>query len=417
MLTEADQHAADALTAVEPAWTGMRTAADALGLESHTLLHCGPPASPGHALVEPILNSSAVACVFEGWADDLDEAMALVRSGSIRFLPAQDHRVATPMAAVVSPSMRMIELTDLRGRARRCYAPINGGGHGGSPVPRYGRRAPECVEFLRFLNGPVAELLDDVSAEPLPWLPLIDHALTGGDDTHLRHVAVHARLIEIIDARSDGQRSGPEADAFIREWPIFHLNFWMAAVRCILDGAAGVPSSSLVTALGGNGETFGLQVSGLPGRWFTVEATPPIGRLRDGFVAANTTGAFGDSAVIEAFGLGALAHRYAPQMRDLFAGHRHADLLSLPARLLATEHPGLPRSGARTGLVARSVVAHNATPVVELGIVDRNGEAGGLGAGLYRPPLDPFAAACGVLDAMQKKIPNATASVGDSSRN
>ena len=109
MLTEADQHAADALTAVEPAWTGMRTAADALGLESHTLLHCGPPASPAHALVEPILNSSAVACVFEGWADDLDEAMALVRSGSIRFLPAQDHRVATPMAAVVSPSMRMIE--------------------------------------------------------------------------------------------------------------------------------------------------------------------------------------------------------------------------------------------------------------------------------------------------------------------
>ena len=399
MLTEADQHAADALTAVEPAWTGMRTAADALGLESHTLLHCGPPASPGHALVEPILNSSAVACVFEGWADDLDEAMALVRSGSICFLPAQDHRVATPMAAVVSPSMPMIELTDLRGRARRCYAPINGGGHGGSPVPRYGRRAPECVEFLRFLNGPVAELLDDASAEPLPWLPLIDDALMGGDDTHLRHVAAHARLIEIIAARSHGQQSGTEADVFIREWPIFHLNFWMAAVRCILDGAARVPSSSLLTALGGNGETFGLQVSGLPGRWFTVEATPPIGRLRDGFLAADTTGAFGDSAVIEAFGLGALAHRYAPQMRDLFGGHRHADLLSLPARLLAAEHPGLPRSGARTGLVARSVVAHNATPVVELGIVDRNGEAGGLGAGLYRPPVEPFAAACDALDA------------------
>ena len=403
MLTEADHRAAEALAAVEPAWVGMRPAADALGLDRYTLLHCGPPAIPAHALVQPTLNSAAVACVFEGWADDLDEALALVRSGSIRFEAAQDHRVATPMAAVVSPSMHIIEMSDLGGSARRCYAPINGGGHGGSPVPRYGRRAPECVEFLRFLNGTVAEFLDDACTEPLPWLPIIDHALIGGDDTHLRHVAAHTRLADILRARRGPKRAGTEVEAFIREWPLFHLNFWMAAVRCALDGASGVASSSLVTAFGGNGETFGLQVSGLPGRWFTVEATPPLGKLREGFVAADTTGAFGDSAVIEAFGLGALAHRYAPQMRELHAGHRHDDLLSLPAKLLATEHPSLPQSRARVGLLARNAIAHSATPVIELGIVDRNGEAGGLGAGLYRPPLDPFAAACAALDAMRPR--------------
>ena len=405
MLTAADRNATEALVAVEPAWTGLRTAADALGLSPNTLLHCGPPAVPAHALVRPVLNSAAVACVFEGWADDLDEAMALVRSGSIRFLPAQDRLAATPMAAVVSPSMRVIEMADLGGRARRCYAPLNGGGHGGSPALRYGRRALECVELLRFLNGPVADMLEDIRGEPLPWLPLIDHALIEGDDTHLRHVAAHARLVETLDARRSGRRADTEVDAFIRQWPFFHLNFWMAAVRCALDGAGGVASSSLVTAFGGNGETFGLQVSGLPGRWFTVEATPPLGKLRDGFTVTDTTGAFGDSAVIEAFGLGALAHRYSPQMRDLLAGHHHHDLSSLPARLLAAEHSGLPRSRARVGLVARNVVAHNATPVVELGIVDRNGEAGGLGAGLYRPSLDPFTAACAALDAADVNAP------------
>ena len=398
MLAEADRRAAEALVAVEPAWTGMRTAAEAVGLEPHTLLHCGPPA-PSGTLVRPVLNSAAVACVFEGWAGGLDEALALVRSGAIRFEPAQDRRVATPMAAVVSPSMRLIEMSDLGGKARRCYAPINGGGHGGSPAPRYGRRAPECVEFLRFLNGAVAALLDDACTEPLPWLPIVDEALAGGDDTHLRHVAAHARLVDTLRARLDARHAGTGAEAFVREWPFFHLNFWMAAVRCALDGAGGVASGSLVTAFGGNGETFGLQVSGLPGRWFTIGATPPIGRLREGFTAADATGAFGDSAVIEAFGLGALAHRYAPRMRELHAGHGHHDLLSLPAKLLAVEHPRLPRSRARAGLVARSVLAHGAAPVVELGIVDRRGEAGGLGAGLYRPPIDPFAAACAALDA------------------
>ena len=398
MLAEADRRAAEALVAVEPAWTGMRTAAEALGLEPHTLLHCGPPA-PAGTLVRPLLNSAAVACVFEGWADDLDEALALVRSGSIRFEPAQDRRVATPMAAVVSPSMRLIEMSDLGGKARRCYAPINGGGHGGSPAPRYGRRAPECVELLGFLNDAVAALLDGACAEPLPWLPIVDEALAGGDDTHLRHVAAHAHLIDTLGARLDASHAGTRAEAFVREWPFFHLNFWMAAVRCALDGAGRVESGSLVTAFGGNGETFGLQVSGLPGRWFTVGATPPIGRLREGFTAADATGAFGDSAVIEAFGLGALAHRYAPRMRELHAGHDHEDLLSLPAKLLAVEHPRLPLSRARAGLVARSVLAHRATPVVELGVVDRRGEAGGLGAGLYRPPIDPFAAACAALDA------------------
>lgn len=398
MLVEADRQSVEALAAVEPAWTGMRTAADALGLEEHTLLHCGPPASPSHALVQPILNSAAVACVFEGWTDDLDEALALVRSGSIRFEPSQDRRIATPMAAVVSPSMQLIEMVDIGGGFQSAFAPINGGGHGGSPVPRYGRRAPECVEFLRFLNEGVAEMLTDACSEPIAWLPIIDQALAGGDDTHLRHVAAHARLVDTLQSRLGARHTDSEAEEFLREWPIVHLNFWMAAVRCALDGASGVPSSSLVTALGGNGDTFGVQVSGLPGTWFTIPATPPIGKLREGFVTADTTGAFGDSAMVEAFGLGALAHRYSPQMQQLLGPHEHEDILDLPSGLLAAVHPRLPGSQARVGLLARNVVAHRATPVVELGIVDRSGEAGGLGAGLYRPPLDPFVAACAALD-------------------
>ncbi|MCA8966312.1 MAG: hypothetical protein KDC48_15635, partial [Planctomycetes bacterium] len=75
----------------------------------------------------------------------------------------------------------------------------------------------------------------------------------------------------------------------------------------------------------------------------------------------------------------------------------HADLLSLPARLLVGPHPALAGSGALVGLSARRVVSTRATPVVELGIVHDKGIDGGLGAGLYRPPLAPFEAAVAAL--------------------
>ena len=85
-------------------------------------------------------------------------------------------------------------------------------------------------------------------------------------------------------------------------------------------------------------------------------------------------------------------------MQELHRDFNDDDILDLPAKLLMTEHPGLPKSRARVGLSARAVVESGVTPVVELGIVDKAGVDGGLGAGLYRPPSEPFVEACNALD-------------------
>lgn len=391
-------HPADALAfekflAVRPAWTGMRLACEAINLEERTLLHCGPPVAVATELVQPTLNSAAVACVFEGWARTLPEALELVSSGEIQFFPAQDNRVATPMAAVVSPSMALIEMTDMAGGEHRAYAPINGGGTGGDPAPRYGRCSEEALDYLRFLNDPVAAALT-AAAAPLPWFPLLDAALTEGDDGHLRHTAAHARLLAILEQRVDF-KSLPEGVAeFMHKWPFFHLNFWMAAIRCVLNGAEGVPQSSLITAFGGNGTQFGLQLSAEPRRWHVIPATPPRGRVREPYDETGGVGAYGDSAVVEAFGLGAMAYAFAPDMHALHEGFCPSDLTTLPMQLLCGSHPAMPISRARVGLCARRIVEVGATPVVELGIVEKTGTGGGLGAGLYRPELELFRQAC-----------------------
>ena len=398
-MSSADATAFARLVACQPAWTGVVTAAEVLDLPPRTLLHAGPPASPAHALVTPTLHSAAVACVLEGWATTLEQGLELVRAGAIGFAAAQDHRVATPMAAVVSPSMQLLVFTDTGVGAGHAYAPINGGGTGGGPAPRYGRCTQAALDLQRFLNDEVATLLmAAVAEEPLPWLPIVDAALLAGDDLHLKHVAAHARVLGELDARLGERMTGAGA-AFMREWPIFHLNFWMAAGRCVLDAAAGVPGSALVTAMGGNGAEFGLKVSGLPSLWFTCTATPPLGRLREPHVLTDCVGAYGDSALVEALGLGAMAHAYCPDMRAFHADYYHADMDELPARLLLGAHPSLHASGAWVGLSARQVVEQGVTPVVELGIVDKAGQAGGLGAGLYRPPLTPFADAVQALSA------------------
>jgi hypothetical protein len=219
-----------------------------------------------------------------------------------------------------------------------------------------------------------------------------------GDDGHLRHVAANKILVGILRDRLGGGFAGSAADAFVEKWPFFHLNFWMAGSKLILSAAAGTKGSAIITAFGGNGQKFGLQIAGLPGRWFTAAATPPIGNIREPHTVETTLGAFGDSAVAEGLGLGALAQSYCPDMQALHKDFTPGDILDLPAKLLMASHPALPKSGARVGLSARAVVDLGTTPVVELGIADKAGIDGGLGAGLYRPPLAPFAEACAALD-------------------
>ena len=396
-LHAADQEALERFFSAKPAWSGVTSAGEAAGLESHVLLHSGPPAVSGH--VTPTLNSAAVACVFEGWADNLSQADALIASGGVQFEPAQDRNVVTPLAAVVSASMQVLELSDLNGLGKPAYAPFNGGGTGGAPAARYGRKSQEAVDLLHFLNEKVAPAIVPATVTPVVWPPIVDEALIRGDDAHLRHLEAHKILVDILRNRLPATFELSEVGNFIAEWPIFHLNFWMAAARCALSAAMGVEGSALVTAIGGNGMQFGLQVSGLPGRWFTAQADVPRGNVREPHTLESCTGAYGDSALAEGFGLGAMALSYCPEMQLLHSGFYDDDIYALPEKLLMGVHPDFPKSGARAGLSARAVIETGNVPVVELGLVEKNGVDGGLGAGLYRPPLAPFEAACAALDA------------------
>ena len=57
------------------------------------------------------------ACLFEGWATDVEDAERILAAGEIALDPCHHHRTVGPMAGVTSPSMWMWCLKD----------PVNGG--------------------------------------------------------------------------------------------------------------------------------------------------------------------------------------------------------------------------------------------------------------------------------------------------
>ena len=112
------------------------------------LLHSGPPFNT--TPVTPILYSAAVACVFKGWAQSLAEADELLASGEVAFAAAQGFNFATPLAAVVSPSMNLNEMTDLKSDAKS-FAPLNGGGDPEIHVARFGFKSEYVLNHKGFL--------------------------------------------------------------------------------------------------------------------------------------------------------------------------------------------------------------------------------------------------------------------------
>ncbi|MDA0223265.1 MAG: DUF1116 domain-containing protein [Proteobacteria bacterium] len=391
----ADQLAFDRAVATQPVWNRFDTAADALCLSENVLLHAGPAFASVDLIPQPILNSACVAAVFEGLARDFDQAEAMILAGEILLKPAQDHDVVTPLAAVVSASMPLHTTYDAWGGTQRIYAPINGGSQ---PAMRLGLRSDAVVAHIRWLNTRFVDVLQAGIAEGIALVPLAVDGLAGGDDCHGRTPKAGAALAAELISRTRGGISDDKAFAFLHTSPSLFLNLWMSATKCMMKLAEGVENSSFVTAAGGNGHEVGIQVSGLPGRWFTMAAEAPRGKFDVDLPDDRALGAIGDSSVVDAFGLGAMAIGLSPTQRTEWGAYLPVNTQVRTSSLSVGAHPNFRNLDIRLGCTARGAVRIGAGPVVSLGILDRLGEAGRLGGGIYDMPVTSFADAMKALE-------------------
>ena len=376
------------------------------GLTDGTLLHSGPPIA-WDRVCDPQRRALVAACLLEGWAGDRDGAERLLAGGEVRLASGNEHGHVGPMTGVCSPSMGVWVVEDEASGAR-AFSTLN---EGPGRTFWLGVGDDEALERQRFLRDrarPVlAALLERTG--PIEVLGLAAQALQMGDELHMRSQAAGHLLIRDL-AAAFAAEGGEDVAAFLAGNHHFFLNLTMGAAKCCSLAAAGDAASAgstVVHLMARNGIEMGMQVAGLPGRWFTAPAAPvQDALLREGHRAEDAARDIGDSAVIECIGLGGMAIAAAPAVATFFGGTT-ADAAArtrqmgeiCAARSQRFTIPGLDYEPGPVGIDARLVVELGVAPQISTGVLHGSSGAGQIGAGVAHQPVEPFRDALGALVA------------------
>jgi len=392
-IEQANAEALRRILSAEPVLADVRRAGELIpALDARRLLlHAGPPIEWAR-MCGPLRGAVCGAIVFEGWAADLGKAEALAAGGEIEFAPNHHYGAVGPMTGITTRSMPLM-VVENRAFKNWTACAVN---EGLGKVMRFGANDAEVLARLAWLRDEFGPLLGEaLRAAPVLLNPLIARGLTMGDEMHQRNVACTSLLMRTLAPRMARSVTALE---FIAGNDQFFLNVAMAMGKSILDPARGIERSTVVTAMARNGTDFGIRVAGRGDEWFTAPVEMPQGLYFPGFSAADANPDIGDSAILEAVGLGAFSMAAAPAVAGFVGagGFREAVATSRAmGEITLGRHPqwmipALEFAGAPAGIDVRRVVETRIAPAINTGIAHRRAGVGQVGAGVARAPLACF---------------------------
>ncbi len=360
------------------------------------ILHAGPPIE-WPRMCGPLRGAICGAIVFEGWAPDLAAAQKLAAGGGVRFEPNHHHGAVGPMTGITTRSQPLL-IVENRAFGNRAFCSFN---EGIGKVMRFGGNDAEVLARLAWLRDDFAPFFRDALdfAKGIPLVPLIARGLAMGDEMHQRNVACTSLLLRALSPFVSQTRSNlSKCFEFIANTDQFFLNVAMAMGKSLLDPVKGLAHSTLVTAMCRNGTDFGIRVAAAGERWFTAPVEMPQGLYFAGYSAADANPDIGDSAILEAVGLGAFAMAAAPAVAGFVGvgGFREALAMTRQMGEIAAARnpnwgiPALDFAGTPTGIDVRRVVETGIAPAINTGIAHRKAGIGQVGAGVARAPLACF---------------------------
>jgi len=395
-VTEANRDVVARVEAARPQAVTVAPAGEVLPWlsEGRRLLHSGPPIVWGR-VCDPQRRAMAAAALFEGWAEDRASAEALLASGVIALASGNEHGHVGPMTGVCSPSMPVWVVED-PATGLRAHATLN---EGPGDTLWFGVGGDAAIERLRFLRDEVGPTLAELITRtgPVDVFALAAQGLQMGDELHMRSQATGNLLLRDF-AAGLAALGAERTAAFMASNHHFFLTLTMAASKCASLAGQQVMDSSVVSLISRNGTDVGIQLAGLPGRWFIAPAAPVQDALLiKGFSPDDAALDIGDSAVIECIGLGGMALAAAPAVAGFFGGtaadsiRRGREMADIcVARSTRFQLPALDGAGTPVGIDARSVVELGVTPQITTGVLHNRSGAGQIGAGIAHQPIAPF---------------------------
>lgn len=387
--------------AAEPVLADLRRAGD-VGLKGQALSHAGPPFPDRAAIPKPVLNALGGAAVLEKWVKTPEEGIAAVLAGDIVLHSNHSLGIVSPMAGVVRPSQPLFTVRDAMGSARVTYATL---AEKGRRTLRFGSFDTDTIRGLDLIENSIAPAIARALPEGgLPVLPLVAEAIALGDDVHQRNVGGLLVFLRALPALDEATR------IFLADHPQFFLNFAMASAKLVLDGLRGISGSAIVTAISRNGANCGIQLAGTGARWFEAPAVVPVGAIYPPYGPDDAQCDLGDSAIMEAFGLGGCIAHLSPELtRQL--GVRWSDAAEAgrgQRKFFVQRNDRLSSvasgdEGVGFGLDARRVLESRDDVRIHTGIAHKDGRSGWIGIGVARVPRACFEAAVAALDATTEK--------------
>jgi len=392
----ANEEVVKRLNAGDPVLVDIAPAGEVIpDLKDRMITHSGPPIA-WPRMCGAQRGALIGAVLFEGWAENAEEASRLLEGGGVRLEPNHHHRAVGPMAGTISPSMPVWVVENKAFGNRSCCRQVEGrlqfGDYSESALQDLHRWkniwAPALRQGVRQMGG-------------LPLKPIIAKALMMGDELHNRPVAASSLFANAMSSAMVEAGVAKESLVATLKYTAHHellfLGLSMASGKAIADPAAGIEASTVVVAMARNGTDFGIRVGGLGEDWFTAPSPRVKGLYFPAYREEDAGFDMGDSAITETVGWGGFVLAGATGILSLVGGTpEEAMAYSREMRQIAAgtsanyRMPVFGFQGTALGIDIRRVVQTGITPIIDTAIAHKNPGFSIIGAGLVRAPLECF---------------------------
>lgn len=396
-IEQANEKAMDIMINGRPTWVDVLPAKDAIpGMTANTILVAGPPIAVDQ-IVCPVKTAICGAAVYEGLANTVEEAWEMAVRGEIIIASGQDYSCACGAAMATSATMPVIVCEDKKFGGKGFCVPHPGMGMNVLRWGFYNEEVQKDLEWFRDFYGPGLGAAVR-KAGGVDLINIMSKTAGMGDENHNRQPAATMQMaMLLIQAMVDCDF--PMKDRVMKEYAAnerFFLHVMMAGVESVVSTVKGIPFSTVMVAMGGNGVKFGLQFAGTGSEWFTVDAPQILGLfLNPSYKPEDMLGFLGDSCVTEVYGLGGMSAIAGPGYVRLTGGTLSdaRDRTERARAISLGEHKFAPipwddNRGFPVGVDMRKVVGLNILPTSHGGGTLKTGGQGT--AGFTAFPMECF---------------------------